>query len=101
MQGRDLIAMHGACDVIGLDVVDAPFGVQPEQRIVVVLGARTAHVHSVHVAVPRADRVDVRDFGGAGPAAGDGQILAHRLPRYTAHDVNAELQSESVNIIGE
>ncbi len=101
MQCGDLLPVRGPRDVVGLDVVHAPTGIQFQNRIVVILRAGAAQIDTVHVGVPRADGSGIRDIAGPRLAAEDRQIRLHRLPGNTAHNVDAEAQPQAVDVIGQ
>src|ERR1035438_7936688 len=60
--GFDLGRMSGK--VIHLHKIQIPRREQRENRIVILLRAGLGHIHTIHVAVPEADVLVVRNVGG-------------------------------------
>jgi hypothetical protein len=87
-------------DAIDLEKVDAPAREQLRHRIVIGLAGGT-RAHAVVVLVPRADIRGVGHVGGPPGGIGDGDVVGHGLLRNAAHQVNAEFQSERVDVVGQ
>ena len=88
-----------ARDVVTLDEIHAPFGVHAEDAVIV--RARFGHIapQAVHIRIPRADAVWIRDLVAALPAPQNRQVPMRRHPRHPAHDVDAEFQPQRMHII--
>ena len=92
----------GVGDVVALDEVHPPAGILGDQVVVVVLGGGVVGPHAVHVRVPAADAARVGQVGGGDPRrAVDGQVPVGRRPGDAPHDVDAELQPQAVDIVGQ
>ena len=87
-------------EVVHLDVVHAPPGPQPGARIIP-RGAGGIAAHTEHVGAPFAEVVGVCGGGGGERGAFDGQVGGDGAARDAAHDVDAELQAERVNRVGQ
>ena len=79
-------------DVVHLHVVDAPRGVQLEDRVVVGLRALFCMINPVHIRVPAADRPGVGDLVAGRVRPLHGERLMHGKPRHAPHDVDAEFK---------
>lgn len=88
-----------ARDVVALDEIHAPFGVHAKDAVIV--RARFGHIapQAVHIGIPRADAVWIRDLVAALPAPQNRQVPMRRHPRHPAHDVDAEFQPQRMHII--
>lgn len=88
-----------ARDVVALDEIHAPFGVHAEDAVIV--RARFGHIapQAVHIRIPRADAVWIRDLVAALLAPQNRQVPVRRHPRHPAHDVDAEFQPQRMHII--
>lgn len=88
-----------ARDVVALDEIHAPFGVHAKDAVIV--RARFGHIapQAVHIRIPRADAVWIRDLVAALPAPQNRQVPMRRHPRHPAHDVDAEFQPQRMHII--
>ena len=62
-------------------------------------GAGLRQIDAVHVAVPGAGRVRIGDLSRARLAAEYRQVRFDGAPRYAAHDVYAEAQSQAVYVV--
>ena len=89
-------------EVVYLHKVHTPFGIQFKARVVVLLCAGLAVVHLVIVAQPRAGGI-VAGYHVAGDAVGafHGQFLLCRNFGQSPHQMDAELQSLAVHIVGQ
>lgn len=81
-------------DIVHLDEIHAPFPVELEQAVVVFPGALLLGVHAVHVSIPLAYAGSLGDLTGGSGSPLDRGIAVNRLARDSAHDMNAELQSQ-------
>src|SRR5690242_4220806 len=88
-------------DIVYFDEVDAPFGVHPEQGIVVGLSAFFGRIHTIHIRIPRTDRIRVRDISCRSRSPHYWSSGMNGLPRNSAHNMNAEFERETVHIIGQ
>ena len=92
---------HFPADIVQLDKVDFPFGVQRENAVVVGSAARMLRIQPVHVRIPLADVGGLRDLSGGIFASVNRKIPVYRESRNPAHDMDAEFQAERVDIFGE
>ena len=86
-------------DVVALDEVHAPFRVEAENAVVI--GGRFGQVapETVHIGIPGADGVGVGRVLAEVRAVRDGQVPVRRHAGHSAHDVDAELQPQAVDIV--
>ena len=86
-------------DVVALDEIDAPGGVQAEDTGIVVRGGFRIRPGAVHVRIPGADVVGIGRVPAAPFAVLDGQLPLGGFARDAAHDVDAEFQPQAVYVI--
>ena len=91
----------GVADVVHLDEVHPPGGVQLEDGVVIGLGPGLRGVDAVHVRVPPADGVGRGNLVAGGVRPQHRQVLVHRQPGHPPHDVDAELQAQVVDLLGD
>ena len=97
-----LALVVGPRQVIDLHEVDAPVGIEFENRIVVFLSAGAVGLHGVVVRQPLAQlAVGADAVGRDAVGAQHGHAPLHRHTRHTAHYVYAELEAERVHIVGQ
>ena len=85
-------------DVVALDKVHAPGGIEGKEAVVVFPCPILFRVHAVHVRVPAAYAVPCNVPGGC-PGAQNGGPGVNCLPGNAPHDMDAEFQSQGVNIL--
>ena len=97
-----LVVEIGPAQVIHLHEIDAPGGDQREDRIVVLLGPGLRSCRRRTCRCSRGRRC-CRSAMSAGVVrrALDRRVLRHRLARNSAHEVQAELQTLAMDIVGE
>ena len=87
-----------ARDVIDLDVIHAPCGIQLKQTVVICLRGRTVRACAEHIAVPFADGVRHGDLVCRRVRAPYRRAGVNRLPRNAAHDMDAEFHPHRMNL---
>ncbi len=88
--------------VVNLYKVYPPGSIHIETRVVILLRSPLGAVHRLVVAQPRADAIVVGyHIARNAVRAQDGQLLSHCLTRNTTHQVDTELQSLGMYIVGQ
>ena len=88
----------GIADIVALDIVYAPLGIELKDRVVVCLPG-LALPQAVHIRIPAADGRGVRRHISSHVGAQDGQMLMGCFPGNASHDVDAEFQAQGVDLI--
>ncbi len=89
-------------EIIDLDVVDAPACVLADDRVIPRLTGGDGTVHAEHIGIPEAGALGVGGvFGVIRGGAFDGGIFLDGFTRDAAHNMDAELQSHRVDLVGE
>ena len=83
-----------AGDVVALDEVHAPLGIELEDAVIVALGQGMILLDAVHIRVPGADGIGVGHIGAGHVRALDRQAAVRRHAGQTAHDMNAEFEAK-------
>ncbi len=97
----DLLGQVGGDHVVGLDVVHAPGGELPRERVVVGAPARVGVVDAPVVVDPGGDVLAVGDLRRGVLAAPHGRVGRDGLAGDAAQDVEAELQAQGVHVVGQ
>ena len=93
-------------DIVTLDEIHTPVRVHAEQGIIIDLSGHGAvlpgrAVNAVHIRVPGAHGIGQGDLVTGQVAAEDRQVLMGGHAGKTAHDMDAELETEAVHILGQ
>ena len=96
--GKALNRVHPAvADIVALDEVHAPVGIHLNDRIIVGLPC-LAVSDAVHIRIPTADRGRIRDVACVYVRSENLQMPVRRKPRDAAHDMDAEFESQAVDV---
>ncbi len=96
----DFVGLPGARDAVDFEVVDAPFGIEAGDGVIVGLRGLVV-LEAVIVGVPLAGVGGVGGFSGAEVGARDAEVVGDGLARDAADDVDAEFKAEGVDPVGE
>ena len=101
LSGEGIVRIQvGIADVIAFDKIDAPGRVKLQKRIVVSLSFRRA-AYTVHIRIPPADGTWVGDLICGYIRPFDRRVQMGGNPRDAPHDMDAEFQSQAVDVFGQ
>ena len=89
--------LSGIADIITFDKINSPVRIHLNQRIVICLSCRNVP-NTVHIRIPRADRIRIRDLIRRHIRSEHRKMPEGCRSRNSAHDMNTELQTQTVDI---
>ena len=98
LSSNDIVV--GIADIIAFDKVHSPGGVKLQKRVIVGL-AFWCILHAVHIRIPAADGTWVGDLICGYIRPFDRGVQMGGNPRDAPHDMDAEFQSQAVDVFGQ
>src|SRR5690554_154175 len=88
-------------NIINLDIIDTPSGVELENGVIIFLGTRFCGINTVHISIPITDTIDISNIGCCIICPQNLRFLGYSLARNTPQNVDSEFQSQAMDIISQ